>query len=359
MKTQSKALKGQFKRYRNRFIITIFIILCFPLLFTELSLIELDTTNGKDIALTINGLIAPFVAIVAAGLTFLAFWVQYAANQKLNERVDRDRFETKFYEMLRIHRENISEIELAGKHKGKKAFVKMFEELRFIYATLKNLEDTDIEANLKGEETLIKIAYHHFFWGVNRFDDSCNNEMDKEYKSISKSLCKELAEIKNDAKELIDNDKSDNEYRIEYTFRSPENKELTRQLKSDFYPFDGHVSKLGHTFRHLFDMVKFVIENDELTGQEQYDYVKMIRGQLSNHEQAILYWNSIWTNKDVWWKYENDNHSYHILIDYGLIKNIPFNLTDQMGPHPKDYFKEKKKEHNITQQKNNWNFEWT
>jgi hypothetical protein len=222
---------------------------------------------------------------------------------------------------------------------------------------LKELKGTETTIDLTNEETLIKIAYHHFFWGVNRFDDSCNNAMEEKYKSISKSLCKKLAEIKNDAKELIDNDKSDNEYRIEYTFRSPTGKKLTRQLKSDFYPFDGHVSKLGHTIRHLFYMSKLVVENNDLTDREKYEYTKVIRAQLSNHEQAILYWNSIWT-KDVWWKYEKDSHSYHILIDYGLIKNIPFNLTDQMGPHPKDYFKEKK-EHNITQQKNNWNFEWT
>ena len=40
----------------------------------------LDFSDTGEIGDTIGGIMGPFIAIAAAGLTFIAFWVQYKAN---------------------------------------------------------------------------------------------------------------------------------------------------------------------------------------------------------------------------------------------------------------------------------------
>ena len=44
---------------------------------------------------------SPFIAIAAAILTFFAFWVQYKANEQQKIDLKVERFENKFYELLR------------------------------------------------------------------------------------------------------------------------------------------------------------------------------------------------------------------------------------------------------------------
>lgn len=50
---------------------------------------------------TMGGTMNPFIAISAAILTFLAFWIQYKANEQQKRDLQVERFENKFYEMLK------------------------------------------------------------------------------------------------------------------------------------------------------------------------------------------------------------------------------------------------------------------
>ena len=56
----------------------------------------------------------PFIAIAAAGLTFIAFWVQYKANIQQRHDIAIERFESNLFEMLHIQQEIISELKIEG-----------------------------------------------------------------------------------------------------------------------------------------------------------------------------------------------------------------------------------------------------
>ncbi|WP_176223705.1 putative phage abortive infection protein [Marivirga sericea] len=290
----------------------------------------------------LNGFLAPLIGLAAVMTTFLAFLVQYQSNKQIRNDTEIERFENKYYQMLNLHKENVNEIEIAGKHKGRKAFVKMFEEIRFIYSELKKIDkkykllDRIRDKQKRKHEKLIKIAYHHMFFGIDFEGKKCNNEMEGQYLEISKILCKRLTKyqkkfLRCNRRRLTEN----------YSYK---HKGLNKKtFEPDFYPFDGYVSKLGHLYRNLFHMIKYVARTDFLSWQQKYDYLKMLRGQLSNHEQVIMYFNIIWIDKETWWLDNIDDKPQSYLLDYAILKNLPFNLTNQLGPDPIKFYEDKMK----------------
>ena len=105
------------------------------------SIIENAYSLTGSLGDSINGVFAPVVGIAAVITTFLAFLIQYEANQKIRKDTAIERFENKFYEMLRFHKENVNEIELGGKFRKRKVFVKIFSELRFVYSRLPKIDN--------------------------------------------------------------------------------------------------------------------------------------------------------------------------------------------------------------------------
>lgn len=85
---------------------------------------------------TIGGLMNPFIALAGVIVTGLAFYIQFKANQlqralfnrqqkdseeqfqkQLNHQTDQiklQQFESQFYEMLRLHRDNVTEMKIEG-----------------------------------------------------------------------------------------------------------------------------------------------------------------------------------------------------------------------------------------------------
>ena len=90
------------------FIALIVIICCFPAWFTESG--WLDFRNTGQIGDTIGGIMGPFVAIAAAILTFLAFWVQFKANEQQRKDIARERFENNLFELLHFHQDITNEL---------------------------------------------------------------------------------------------------------------------------------------------------------------------------------------------------------------------------------------------------------
>ncbi|MBL7800299.1 MAG: putative phage abortive infection protein [Chitinophagales bacterium] len=93
-----------------------FSILILPILLVKVVSITSFTGTG-GIGDTINGISAPFIAIMASILTFLAFWIQYkanidqkkayvdqnTANEKQIKYINRQRFEDTFFRLLDAH----------------------------------------------------------------------------------------------------------------------------------------------------------------------------------------------------------------------------------------------------------------
>lgn len=91
---------------------------CLPYIFTQLSsdkvnlcnwewLKNIDFTNTGQIGDTLGGIMGPFIAMVAAILTYLAFWIQYKANEQQREDIALERFESNLFQMI-SHQEEIT-----------------------------------------------------------------------------------------------------------------------------------------------------------------------------------------------------------------------------------------------------------
>lgn len=94
--------KGFWKSF-GWFLAIAILICCLPWLFTRG--IGFDFTQTGQIGDTIGGIMGPFVAIAAAGLTFIAFWVQYKANIQQRHDIAIERFESNLFEMIHIQQE--------------------------------------------------------------------------------------------------------------------------------------------------------------------------------------------------------------------------------------------------------------
>lgn len=101
-----------FWKYFGCFIGVVVFICFMPWAFTSNSL--LDFTKTGQIGDTIGGIIGPFVAIAAAGLTFIAFWVQYKANIQQRHDIAIERFESNLFEMIHIQQEVINGLRYKG-----------------------------------------------------------------------------------------------------------------------------------------------------------------------------------------------------------------------------------------------------
>ncbi len=313
-------------------------ILVLPVIFTSScpSLISFKDTGG--IGDTINGISSPFIGLLAAFLTFMAFFIQYRANKvqvdqfkaqqkSLQDQIDQnkrdsdlEKFEKKFYEMLALHRANVSEMEIKGRHgtyEKRKVFVAMFNELKFCYYLTSIAHSSLVEGksiSRLDEDDLIHIAYIFFFTGIGQTSDLLNQHIFKT--TYSPVLLKEIGDLLKTAQKNFEKGVENTSY----------NKDITLTIK--YKPFMGHMSRLGHYYRHLFQMVKFIANQPAtfLSDKQKYDYIKLIRAQLSNHEQLLMYYNAASSLGEKW-------ITKGYFADYRLIHNLPLPLAD-FGPAP-------------------------
>mgnify|MGYP000182746641 CR=1 FL=1 len=95
--------------------------------------------------------------------------------------------------------------------------------------------------------------------------------------------------------------------------------------------YGGHQFRLGHYYRHLFQVVKYVNKQLNIDYQTKYDYVKILRAQLSTYEQAVLFLNSLSKMGSVWelnpeideTLKDFNKKDFELITKYNLIKNVP------------------------------------
>jgi len=303
--------------------------------------------DSSNVANTINGIATPFLALISALLTFLAFWVQYQANvdqrdsfQKELSRRDKDdkdrdktwkteRFEGRFYELLKLHKANVDEMDIANNVSARKCFVPMFYELRYGYQILeKILKDNPLLVSERPDDfNPLKFVYVVFFFGTgsnsekhfisdfNTFENKLYSLFDNKLEIIKSKYLKKVKKRPN--LRLI-------------TFKSPNPDKPEDSVDFYYCPFDGHISRLGHYYRHLFQTVHYIIAQQWFTIDERYSYMKNLRAQLSNFEQLMLYYNA-----QAWF----GNEWHQAFTDYRLIKNLPIQLAD-IGEKPMVLFKD-------------------
>ena len=293
-----------------------------PWLFTRPSFSGIWFGEGSgQIGDTIGGIMNPMVAMAGVFLTFLAFYIQVRANrlqyysfrEELNLQKDQfqhNQLEQQFYEMIRLHKENVNEVQVVvAQHAtkspytlsqhivtGRRAFAHLKREFELGYLVAEEHFPLVDDGNLLKER--VEQAYRVFFLGI-----SLSYKGKDKFKGVLNS--------------------------IQHRYRDANFINLNQVLKTcttienmeelGYLPFEGHTGQLAHYYRHLFHTVKFIADKPDtvLTYEEKRGYLRILRSQLSNDEQAMLFYN--WCSgfgKD----WENDHNRY--FTDYRMIHNL-------------------------------------
>ncbi|MAC94590.1 MAG: hypothetical protein CMC96_03715 [Flavobacteriales bacterium] len=279
---------------------------------------DLDFSNSGQVGDTIGGIMNPFIALSGVLLTFLAFFIQFKANRvqysqfrlELDEQklqAEKDKIESQFYEMLRLHKENVNEIRIVLTKTRYDSTGPVYSEQlisgRFLFDLLKSefeicyfiAKEHFPEASQK---ELVNEAYGVFFLGLNQ-ELVSKHEYFKVLQKIQKAH-------------------SDNEFHgvtaVIHHYSKVRNKYY---LEYDL--FKGHSSQLAHYYRHLFQTVKFIVNQSDrlLTYEDKRGYLRILRSQLSNQEQAMLFYN--WLSK---FGHQWENEINHFFTDYRMIHNL-------------------------------------
>lgn len=153
------------KTFDKFFWISLFIFLllvigiCFlPSILTEEG--EPDFSQKGQIGDTIGGIMGPFVAIIAAWLTFIAFWVQFKANNQQRRDIAIERFESNLFEMIHVQQEITNSLVLehnTGKAKvtkhGREVFPYLYKEMKTKYTYKGGSNVTTLRDVLSKDET--------------------------------------------------------------------------------------------------------------------------------------------------------------------------------------------------------------
>ncbi len=273
---------------------------------------EIDPTTAGQLGDFVGGYIGTIFALIS--VVFL-----YSTLKNQRESSEISSFENKYFELIKMHRDNVSEIGI-GDDFGKKIFVILIREFRAIHSiVIEVAKNTNQTYNL--EEQFI-ISYYVLFFGVGPNSSRMLKEALQKYD-----------------KNFVDT--------LETKINTDEEKnKLKQERKFKFIPFEGHQSRLGHYFRHLYQTVCYV--DNQKIDIDKYAYVKTIRAQLTTHEQALLFINCLTPIGKIWWDKK-------LLTKYRFVQNVPFGFFDKhteidmLEYFPEDYFEWQERTDNKTQ----------
>jgi len=77
-------------------------------------------------------------------------------------------------------------------------------------------------------------------------------------------------------------------------------KDRKAKYSSNEHYYSGHVRRLGHYFRNIYQAIKYVDEQPFLSPDKKYEYITIFRAQMSVYEQAIFFYNSLSKIGDIW-----------------------------------------------------------
>jgi len=82
-------------------------------------------------------------------------------------------------------------------------------------------------------------------------------------------------------------------------FKERKAKYSSYKFKQDVF-YSGHVRRLGHYFRNIYQAVKYVEDQPFLTERQKYEYIAHFRAQMTVYEQSIFFFNSVSRLGNVW-----------------------------------------------------------
>jgi hypothetical protein len=245
-----------------------------------------DPEGAAQLGSFVGGFVGAMFALIGVVLLFATLRTQRDAFLLQS-------FENRYFALIQMHRDNVAEVDLR-RAAGRKLFVWLVRELRCALEVVRVVDRS--HASQLNKEQLLHVAYYCVFYGVGP--------------NSSRMLKISLSEFD---KAFVD--------AVEVELNKDETKERYRAERHFPYkPFEGHQSRLGHYYRHLYQMVQYVDQRELKINK--YSYVKTIRAQLSTHEQAMLLVNSRTPLGRKWW-------SERLIDRYKLVKNIPRDFFDK------------------------------
>jgi hypothetical protein len=283
------AFKAVWSDYRAELCIVVLGLILMHIILVAGAFRDADTINptgAGQFGDFVGGYVGTLFSLLSVVLLFITLRSQRRAAAEEN-------FETKYFELVKMHRENVAEFKLQDTQ-GRRGFILLLREFREIAKVVRNLALKHDLALSKRD--LIHIAYNSLYFGVGP--------------NSSRMLKLSLSKFD---KGFIDE--------LEATLDSPLLKDKIKAERNFGYvPFEGHQSRLGHYYRHLYQTVCYV--DNQVLGINKYEYVKTVRAQLTTHEQALLLINSLAPMGQNWWRKD-------LIKRYRMVQNLPQDFFDK------------------------------
>jgi hypothetical protein len=84
---------------------------------------------------------------------------------------------------------------------------------------------------------------------------------------------------------------------------------------------------IGHYFRRLFNIFRFIDESKQILFDEKYEYARIVKSQLSNYEIKLLFYNSLTAKGNAFSKYIESYKLVKGIIGEKLINNTHWDIA--------------------------------
>jgi hypothetical protein len=259
---------------------------------------------------TFGGTLGPLVAFLGVILTFAAFWAQIDANEQQRKDIRLERFENRFFKFIDYHRENVNTLQYRDPKRGKdevesiegnRVFTRVFYEIRDLlkacYSDLKPgqiIGHYDLSLSNRGSRSFDPLESYRLLKTAKQLRAPKNLSLKHKAKIIDIVYSCVFFGASSESINILVGRYG--ERNLNFGFFRTKRATYNRNI----YFYGGHVRRLGHYFRNLFQAVKYVDEQDFLSEVEKYKYVTILRAQMSVYEQAVFFYNSISHLGDAW-----------------------------------------------------------
>lgn len=275
-----------------------------------------------------------FVGGIAA---LISIYYLYQTLKEQGRQFQIQNFESKYFELIKFNREKANSLINRNSNQNPsiklmELFVKQIEEaihlvddmintrdIRTIYTNEDEFNsDTNKWGGLLKERTIINISFLIVFFGVNK--NGYNLLINRYLRKYDRDTIKEI--LKN-FRLKINGRNDDTEYHDPV--------ELSAILNDENKYYLGFQHESGNYFRTMFQCVKYVNKQPFLCYTEKYEYIKILRCQMSNAEEKLLFYDTI-SDLGAEWEYNTNNINDKLITKYNFIKNIPLGEEDKYSP---------------------------
>lgn len=268
------------------------------------------TPEGSGPDMTLTGAIGDFIGgVVGTAFSFAATLLLVVTLMEQNHQNKRNIFVQSYYEMLHVHADHVRQLVFNKRdksYKGREVFAQLIISYNLIYDYVDRFVQNILNGGLQGKKDekeiisyltntqkrmllTMRLAYGYFFYG-------------SDYYRL--------------------------QYYTEDVEKTVEESILSISKKNQFYT-KGHHVILGHYFRHMFQMIQYIIKADYLDENERYTYAKQLRAQLDDDEQLLLYYDAMADVGNEWLMPSFIDEDLKSVADmcpmarFRMIKNIP------------------------------------